>query len=216
LAREIDASLFDKYQIVSIKKNLARGLLILNFHELNKEQLIKLLAVDSIGSREVRCRLPQMQSITHGVIDSVGVETDAEEILLELKKWHASLQSAQKIIKDKNQTPSQCLQLTFPGKELPDYVCIGYQRFSVCLFVDCPWQCYNCQEFGHKAAYCRSRTPCVICSGAHSSKDCPNKNSTSAKCADCQRKHTASYGGCFKMKEAKAVEKIRAEQKLSY
>jgi len=216
LAREIDASLFGKYQIASINKNLARGLLIVNFHELHEEQLTKLLAVNSIGSRGVRCRLPQMQSLTHGVIGPVGVETDIEEILLELKKRHASLQSARRIMKDKNQTPSQCLQLTFSGKELPDYVSIVYQRFPVRLFVDRPWQCYNCQGFWHKAAHCRSRTRCVICSGAHSSKDCPNKNTTSVKCANCQGNHTASYGGCFKMKEAKAVEKVRAEQKLSY
>jgi hypothetical protein len=66
LTRKIDASLFGKYQIASINKNLARELLIVNFHELHKEQLTKLLVVDSIGSRGVRCRLPQMQSLTHG------------------------------------------------------------------------------------------------------------------------------------------------------
>jgi len=216
LARDIDQSPIGQHKISSVNKNRARGLLIITLQEINDEQFSNLLSVTSIGNRAVRCRQPQMQSLTYGVIGPVGMETMADEIFEELKKHHSNVLSVRRIMKDKNQVPTQCMQLTFSGKLLPEHVCIGYQRFPVRLFIDRAWQCYNCLDFGHNAVHCTGKTKCVICSGAHRSQDCPNRNTGSPKCANCNGNHTASYGGCPKMKEAKSVEKVRAEQKLSY
>jgi hypothetical protein len=121
-----------------------------------------------------------------------------------------------KILKGKNKVPTQCLQVTFAGKQLPEQVFVGYQHFPVQLFVDCPWQCYNCQDFGHNVAHCRGKTKYVICAGAHRSQACPNRYSGNTKGSNCQGRHTASYRKCSKMKEAKTEEKIRAEQELFY
>ena len=44
-------------------------------------------------------------------------------------------------------------------------------------------QCYKCQGFGHKAQNCTKNQKCVVCGGAHSHKNCPNKEKRSPKCA---------------------------------
>ena len=36
-------------------------------------------------------------------------------------------------------------------------------------------QCYECQGFGHKAPNCTKNQKCVVYGGAHSHKNCPNK-----------------------------------------
>ena len=57
-------------------------------------------------------------------------------------------------------------------------------------------QCYRCQEFGHRAQYCRKTEKCVRCSGEHKVTSC-NRN-TPLKCANCNGEHPASYRQCPK------------------
>ncbi|KAF2349334.1 Zinc finger CCHC-type [Trinorchestia longiramus] len=38
-----------------------------------------------------------------------------------------------------------------------------------------PWQCFHCQRFGHNAVNCRAAPRCVVCSGAHNSRECPSQ-----------------------------------------
>ncbi|KAF2347409.1 hypothetical protein FHG87_021836 [Trinorchestia longiramus] len=75
-------------------------------------------------------------------------------------------------------------------------------------------QCFRCQRFGHNAVNCRAAPRCVVCSGAHNSRDCPSQSTRS--CCNCSGNHTANYGGCPKIRQAREVEKIRQIQKLSY
>ncbi|KAF2357068.1 Reverse transcriptase domain [Trinorchestia longiramus] len=60
----------------------------------------------------------------------------------------------------------------------------------------------------------KSAPRCVVCSGPHTSNEC-NKT-TGRTCCNCGGNHTANYGGCPKIKQAKEVEKTRQMQKLSY
>lgn len=58
-------------------------------------------------------------------------------------------------------------------------------------------QCHRCQRFGHAQKGCRSDPKCVKCAGPHMTAECKKKrNSTPAKCANCQGAHTANYKGC--------------------
>lgn len=49
-------------------------------------------------------------------------------------------------------------------------------------------RCYNCQQFGHAAKYCRETRPtCNLCGEmGHAFKECPNKSSP-PNCATCKR-----------------------------
>ena len=52
-------------------------------------------------------------------------------------------------------------------------------------------QCYKCQGFRYKAPNCTKNQKCVVCSGVHSHKNCPNKEKRNPKCANCRRPHVA-------------------------
>ena len=88
--------------------------------------------------------------------------------------------------------------------------------------VNGPWQCYNCQNFGHNASQCKYKSRCVVCGGSHSLNNCQSRSSDNVGdsslvvCANCKGNHTANYGGCIYVKRAQQVEQLRSREKLSY
>ena len=62
-----------------------------------------------------------------------------------------------------------------------------YTLYSNCKVYDyyMPYQCYKCQEFGHKANNCRGVQTCPRCSGDHEAKEC---NSYETKYKNCENK----------------------------
>ena len=57
-------------------------------------------------------------------------------------------------------------------------------------------QCWKCQDFGHSAKTCKSKTKCLICGESHRHQGCPNREKKQPKCANCKGSHVASYKGC--------------------
>ena len=57
-------------------------------------------------------------------------------------------------------------------------------------------QCYKCQGSGHKAPNSTKNQKCVVYGGAHSHKNCPNKEKRNPKFANCRGPHVANYKGC--------------------
>ena len=98
---------------------------------------------------------------------------------------------------------------------LPEYVILMRERFRVSSFVDPPFQCFNCQSFGHSAKNCKKDASCVICAGNHIHTICPNKDSF-RKCSNCNGNHTSSYGGCVRMKAEKQIQRFKVNNNLSY
>lgn len=65
-------------------------------------------------------------------------------------------------------------------------------------------QCYNCQRFGHIAAWCLYKYRCVKCKENHEPKKCKRVGKTDSKpyCCNCDKEdHPASWGGCPKAVE---------------
>ena len=57
-------------------------------------------------------------------------------------------------------------------------------------------QCWNCQNFGHSAKTCKSKTKCLICGESHYHKGCPNREKRQSKYANNKVPHVASFKGC--------------------
>ena len=113
--------------------------------------------------------------------------------------------------------------ITFHSQEIPEFVYIYQQRYRVRPYFEKPWQCFNCQGFGHNASDCRSKSRCVVCSGHHILGKCSSQNLSQdekknfpVKCVNCHGEHTASYGGCPNVKFAKKVQNVRTLSRLSY
>jgi hypothetical protein len=66
-----------------------------------------------------------------------------------------------------------------------------------------PTQCRRCQMWGHGSSNCHLNPACVKCAGAHETSACPVSTNgvkvpdEQLKCANCQQKHSANYGGCI-------------------
>ena len=57
-------------------------------------------------------------------------------------------------------------------------------------------QCWNCQNFGHSAKSCKSKTKCLICGESYHHKGYPNREKKQPNCANCKGPHVASYKRC--------------------
>jgi hypothetical protein len=213
LAKALSLSPFGMAGIEKTAKNLQRKLLIITMKEAILDPSY-LLDVTKLGNWQVKCRLPINQTQSVGVIGPFGEDTNGEELLECLVSDGYSVLSADRIVKGKSNIQTSMFKIVFLASSLPAYVYVGYQRFPVRAFVGQPWQCFRCQRFGHSAMHCKSAPRCVVCSGPHNTKDCPKPEMP--KCCNCSGNHTANYGGCPFIKEARLVEKTRVEHRLSY
>ena len=221
LASNLDKTISAKIGIKNVRKNLNKEMLIIELKtNIDKKSLIEIMNLDKIGSWKVDCRLPENRQLTHGVIGPIDLETPLDDLQAYLKQKNHDIIGIKRLFKGKlkERNLSQCIKISFNLATLPEYIYIGYQRYKVRLFIDSPWQCFNCQRFGHNAINCRSNPRCLLCGDKHKLYECPGKNQDNyeTKCTNCNGSHAANYGGCPKIKEAKQIEKIRAEKKLSY
>ena len=74
---------------------------------------------------------------------------------------------------------------------------------------------FKCQGFGHKAPNCTKNQKCVVCGKAHSHKNCPNKETKKAKCANCRGPQVAKYRGCPACKD-QAFRQHVVQKQVSY
>lgn len=221
-AKDLDSSPFCKINKLSVTKNFSKKFFVFRFPKVDQQKLNSLLNIKHIGNTKIKCRLPISHTFTRGVIGPIGLDTSVEELSEYLKDANPSVTNVKRLNKGNSKIPTLSLMIQFQCTELPDYVTIGYQKYKVRQFIPSPWQCFNCQRFGHSAKECRSKPRCLMCAGTHESKQCPMKTNNETipkndlKCANCLGNHAANYGGCHNIKKAKTVETVRTEKKLSY
>lgn len=220
LAKNLEKSILNKYVIANTTKNIRKGFLVVNLEKVKQGDLGNILELTQLGNWKIKCRLPRVQQSCRGVIGPIGIDTPDIEISNELSKYFKQNVAVQRITRGKEKNPTLSVKLTFEMDTLPEYVILFHQKFRTRVFVSRPWQCYQCQGFGHNAADCRGKPRCVICSGYHKLSECPEKTveekQRKLKCINCQGDHTANYSRCPKIKMANEIEKIRAYRKILY
>jgi hypothetical protein len=149
-----------------------------------------------------------------GIIFGVDVDITDEDLKTNVLSPYEEVVASVLRIKNRSGEALPHVILSFEGKDLPEYVMIGYSRFNVKPYVPRPIRCFRCQQYGHMANACRGGMKCPVCAEDHSYADCHNKGSP--KCAQCGEKHSVSFKGCSKYVQAVAVSKVRSVEKLSY
>lgn len=86
-----------------------------------------------------------------------------DEIISELKDQHVV-----DIARFKKKVNGQLVDnglfiVTFNLPSLPERVQLGYISCEVEMYIPNPRRCYNCQEFGHGAKYCKKTSICANC-----------------------------------------------------
>ena len=221
-AKELEASIFGKVKDLSVKKNFSKKMYVLKFSKVSDDIKYNMLLTNKLGPWHIKCRVPRAQQYSRGVIGPVGLDNSEGELSSYLCECNPSITNVKRLKKGISKVPTLSLLIEFSSSTLPEFVNFGFQRFKVRQFVPSPWQCFNCQRFGHNASDCKAKPRCLLCAKDHKTDNCPLKvsedtvNEKELKCANCMGNHAANYGGCQRMKTAKVVEKVRAHHGLSY
>ncbi|KAF2359202.1 hypothetical protein FHG87_010045 [Trinorchestia longiramus] len=167
------------------------------------EDVSPFLSVLEIGAWKVKCHLPANQITSVGAIGPFGKDTSSEELTEALIDAGFGGVTVERTYKGKDKIVTALFKVIFNTTTLPQFVCIGYQQYRVSAYIGKPWQCFRCQRFGHNAVNCRDAPRCVVCNGAHNSRECPSPSTRS--CCNCSGNHTANYGGCPKIRQAREL-----------
>ena len=184
----------------------------------NETQLTKLLQMTELGGIEIKSKrydgISHGSSTLKGVIHKVDTQITNEEIEDLLKEQNVV--QAKRFMKKKNGAwePTPSVLLTFRGNDTPETVNFLYEVREVDVYRPPPPRCFKCQSFGHIMAHCKGKLRCVRCGGEHAFDDCPNKENPT--CFRCGENHSAAFQGCKFFKEAKNIQKIKLEEKISY
>ena len=103
-----------------------------------------------------------------------------------------------------------------PDQNPPNYVKISFLNFRVKEYLPNPVRCFNCNQFGHVAKYCKAKTSCPRCAGEHELKNCstPQLEPSKKICASCQSPdHRTGSEECPKWQKAKRTIEIATSRK---
>ena len=212
---EFHKTKFGKADIKDMRTNFPKGILVVEMQ--NSEDIIlhDLLGVTSIGSWKVKCYPPVSESCSVGVIGPISTEevidleteiiTNTEVEVIKVERLMRSVGNGQRV-------PSESVKLTFNSPNLPRTVKIFHFSYFCRPFVPNPIQCFRCQRLGHVSGSCKATSVrCLICSGRHSHKECPDKSAIC--CANCRGDHLANSRKCKFIEEANNLEKIKSHEK---
>ncbi|KAG0434010.1 hypothetical protein HPB47_019414 [Ixodes persulcatus] len=171
-------------QVKEIRVNGRRNVIAVDVHL--KDAVPKLLLVKKLGGIPVEARVPWTADHIAGVVRDVDQCLSEEDI-------HNTMQAPAHILGLRRQGKSTTVRVTFEGKDLPQYVHMGYVRHPVALFVSRPLQCFRCNRMGHIAAVFERERTCAKCSGNHDTSTC---KSETARCVNCRREHAATSSEC--------------------
>lgn len=113
--------------------------------------------------------------------------------------------------KAKGDTPTNTYFVTFAQPELPETIKIGYLKVRVSLYIPSPMRCFKCQKFGHTSSRCSSESNvCVKCGQSAHDDDCQ------PRCINCEGRHAANSKECPRWRLESAIQRVRAERKVSF
>ena len=160
---------------------------------------IKVEAHRSLNSSKGVIHCKDLAGLTEGTIK----EELAEQGVIDVHRCLAK--------REGKTVPTNTYFLTFCLPRIPESIKIGYLRVKVTLYVPTPMRCFHCQKFGHTKTRCRSETEiCVKCGKPKHDDDCQ------PKCANCEGEHAANSRECPQWKQESAIQRVRAEQKVSF
>ena len=211
--RLLEKSPFKDAQIIESRPNFQRKIQVIKVKNTSKTE--ELLSINKLGDFNIKCSLPQSIRLKAGMIGPI-TPNDISELLAEQGYMNTKVERFI-LGKGENARATKTMKIWFQLETLPTHLTIMYQRFEVTPFIERPWQCYKCQQFGHSAKYWKNRDVCLICSGKHNLRECQYKdNIQKRKCANCGENHTSNFNGCRKIQEEKKVQYVKAYQNLSY
>ena len=216
LYRLLQNSPFHSANIIQSRSNPGKG--IQTVYVGDESQVDQLIKITRLGEFEVKCFRATSLKYKIGLIGPIEMDVNNNEIEELLTDLGYTNPKAERFVigRGDNQRITKTMKIWLQVDQLPENVSLLYRRFPITPFVDKPWQCYKCQDFGHMASNCPNKDRCVVCAGNHNVRDCNIRENERKKCVNCGENHTANYGGCAKMKIEKKAQHVRAFKNISY
>ena len=207
----VQKCLSKQYGIVKGIRPIRSGDIIIECFDIS--QYKQIMACSKLGDWNIKCSRPKSLDTSQGCIYNVFQEFFEEELVDALSQYGV-IKAVRLTYYSKEQEkrlPSKTFKLFFNNPVLPNYVCIGFRKYNVKLYVPKPLQCFKCQSFGHLANDCKKDKVCIRCAQVHEGR-CQVKDPV---CINCKGQHQANYKQCPKRVETQSVLRKSTEEKIS-
>ena len=219
----IKESPFSKFPIKDIRTNQIRNHTVIEFTNIDRTDIEKLLEVKKLGQWDIRCSMPHSDRFKIGVIRPIDVDEDLEDIraIIQIKlgsmqpKSSTTIHRIERLSRKSGDqwVPSESLKITFCADALPEGVTIGHNLYRLRHYIGEPLQCYKCNMLWHTAAGCRGRQKCNLCGKDHKQAECPVKGKPEEYfCTNCKGNHKSNSSECRVYREGREIENIRIQQ----
>ena len=168
------------------------GTLLIKASNLRQSRL--LAGATSLADVPIASAPDPIRNSSQGTIYAPEYDNEPEDkILRDLKKRFPILRVHRFPPKRDTPTlPNPRLLITFGVPHVPSRIKLGYDYYSVRLFLPKPRRCFRCQKFGHPVKYCRATQETCMWCGEPIHNPCPN----APHCVNCQGNHGASSQKC--------------------
>ena len=207
----VQKCLSKQYGVVKGIRPIRSGDIIIECFDFS--QYKQIMACSKLGDWNIKCFRPKSLDSSQGCIYNVSQEFSEEELVDALSEYGV-IKAIRLTYYNKDQgkrIPSKTIKLFFNKPELPRYICIGFKKYNVKLFIPKPIQCFKCQSYGHLANECMKDKVCIRCAQVHEGQ-CQTKDPV---CANCKGQHQANYKECPKRIEKQSALRKSTEKKIS-
>ena len=182
----------------------------------SKRKSEALQRIKTIGETHVEVFPHRSLNSSKGVIHDEALSQLSEEELVK----HLSSQGVTSVkrfhfMRDNKKVYTRTVILTFGLPSPPEKIWAGFYFLKVKMYIPFPLRCYGCQRFGHGQARCEKPAVCVRC-GAEDHIETQCNTATTPSCVNCAGQHAASSKQCPRWIEECGIQKLKAEEKLSF
>lgn len=209
---------FKHVQIQDIRVNHRKGLVALESKTaLTNNQIDELANITNLDNIKVKCYIPNSDAVTYGVVSPIDIDIQVDELQKYMTtRSDIEIHSITRLKKRENNVwiDSPSIKIAFRTRTIPTTVYFECVRYNVRPYTATPMQCFKCQRLGHTTKSCRATiSRCMICSGPHTKDTC---TANLQKCANCGGEHLSNSRDCRFIKDAMQIEKLKANNNMSY
>ena len=202
-------------EVKSVKPLRSGDLLIEVYRRPQAENLLGTISFGGIG---VSVKPHSSLNCSKGVIRCPALRNDTDaDILAYFQEEMVPVSEVRRIStrKQGKLIPTHTFIITFTTPILPPTVIIGYQRYSVTVYIPNPLRCRNCQRYGHHERGCRRNAVCQFCcrEGHTERDDC---DIAGLRCANCEGEHAASSRDCPAWAREREVLRVKYTRGVSF
>ncbi|KAH6922213.1 hypothetical protein HPB50_010876 [Hyalomma asiaticum] len=190
--------------VLQVRPNERLNLLAVDTRSVEASE--RLLKVTNIGEIALQAYEPRPNNCGVGVIKGVLVDLDQQDIFSALLQ-RAPVKSVRRLGTSEN------VRIVFATETAPEYIVLGYTRYRVFKYIECPRQCSKCQRFGHVAGACRLPVRCPRCGGNHDRSSCATEQ---LQCPNCKKQHESTSSRCRVLRKEKEIHNYKMNHNVGY